>query len=861
MRTISKPILFTFFISLLFYQTAASGEFLIKNDRGVLTIENKTIRRQFNTHGQFYPSSFFHKKADAECFASISKNWFELGVNGNVLSSAQYISHKQRQMKNGGRQINILLHAENANINYIIQVFPDSAVTRERLEFSPRNKSINLTAINGRIKLVFPRYTFFKTARAQEIRLASWNREQIPQANVNAFPAKRDWDPTKGKGLNLSQCHMYHPAFLDFSPSELSLRKGQILIGVDNQNNGWLIAYEHGSPDNDPSRDFLKIATEPSKGGTRVWVTAEQGAYLNNELVTKEKPFRTVWVDVGVFSGNDLDTGRATFWDFLYHWQSKLPATRKPIIYYNTWGWQRDDQKEYVNCEQLTKTLKGTSIARDPGVHEPLTYYNAKGPGGRRKNIAPVDVLRNERRLLREIDYSHQIGTDVFVLDDGWFDWVGDWNLNPKTFPDGLSHIKARLDGYGMRLGFWLAPYCLNENSRTFAEHPEFMVKDKNGNIQMCRNPSWGYMACMVSGYTDYFIEKCKRLIDIGATYFKWDGLNGQYCYADNHYHGGTKNDPDARGRRYGYEFINTVTRIAHELTQYCPDLVIVYDVTEKGRNIGLEFLSQGRYFWMNNGATWYDDLSTFRTKSIRTVPFRYNQIIPTVLQTFANYPHNDSKYHAQQYNVCTTILGGNGFWGDLSEMNNIERQNVKEIIECYKAVAPTVVATRPRITGAVGSSPEIYEFVDSDKAQGQIIAFSSSVVKKTYYTKPINQTNLLGVLHHGYELENGQLKFAFEFTEPDSVRQAFILGQNTFGARIEKSTCWLKKIKVENDSVLKIRNGAPGVISVFWPENLGMPAIEPDDNLVHKIIKADKAMLLRIEAKKADIEIKIRKN
>jgi hypothetical protein len=824
-----------------------------------LTIENKVIKRWFNTRGEFYPNSFFYKKANTECFGPISKNWFEIGVNGHILSSAQYINHKQREMEHGGREINILLQAENVNVNYIIQVFPNSPVTRERLTFSPKDKTISLTAINGHIRLVFPKYTFFNTTKAQEIRLASWNREQMLEVNVNAFPATRDWDPTENKGLNLSQCHMYHPAFLDFSPSEFSSRKCPILIGSD-ENKGWLIAYEHGSPDNDPSRDFLKIATKSFEGGTTVWVTAERGAYLDNEPVTKQKPFRTVWVDVGVFKGNNLDTGRAAFWDFLYHWQSEHSATRKPLVYYNTWGWQRDDQKEYVNFEQLTETLKGTSVAREPTVYETVTYYNVKGAGGRRKNIAPVDVLRNEERLLREIDYAHQIGADVFVLDDGWFDWVGDWNLNPKAFPDSLGRVKTKLGGYGMRLGFWLAPYCVNENSHTFAEHPEFMALGKDGNKQMSRNPSWGYMTCIVSDYTDYFIEKCKRLIDMGATYFKWDGFDGQYCYADSHYHGGAKDDPNARGQRYGYEFINTITQMAHELIEYCPDLVIVYDVTEKDRNVGLEFFSEGRYFWMNNGATWYDDLSTFRAKSMRTVPFKYNQIIPTVLQTFANYPHNDSKYRAQEYNVCTTILGGNGFWGDLSEMRGQERKTVGENIKCYKTVAPTVVATRPKVTGAIGSSPEIYEFVDANKAEGQIIAFSASVIKQTYHTKAINKTGFLGALRHGYELENCRLKFDFEFTEPDSVRQAFILGQNTFGARIEKSTCWLKEIKAENDSVLKIRNGAPGVISVFWPENLDTPAVKPDDNVVYRIAKTDGAIILCIEAKKADVEIKIAK-
>ncbi len=186
------------------------------------------------------------------------------------------------------------------------------------------------------------------------------------------------------------------------------------------------------------------------------------------------------------------------------------------------------------------------------------------------------------------------------------------------------------------------------------------------------------------------------------------------------------------------------------------------------------------------------------------------------------------------------------------------EREAVAQLVNYYKTVAHAVLSTRPKVTGIIGSSPEIYEFVNSEKAEGQIIAYSASVTKHSYLTKPIKRENLLGVLRHGYELENDKLKFDLEFTEPDSVRQAFILGQNKFGARIEKSTCWLKEIKIENNSALKIVNGAPGTITIVWPKKLGEPIVETDENAASKITKADGASTITIEAKKADAEIKI---
>jgi hypothetical protein len=58
-------------------------------------------------------------------------------------------------------------------------------------------------------------------------------------------------------------------------------------------------------------------------------------------------------------------------------------------------------------------------------------------------------------------------------------------------------------------------------------------------------------------------------------------------------------------------------------------------------------------------------------------------------------------------------------------------------------------------------------------------------------------------------------------------ARAAFILGQNHFGARIDSSTCWLKDILIEHTAELVVRNGAPGEISIFWPNRLGVPEVQ----------------------------------
>lgn len=53
------------------------------------------------------------------------------------------------------------------------------------------------------------------------------------------------------------------------------------------------------------------------------------------------------------------------------------------------------------------------------------------------------------------------------------------------------------------------------------------------------------------------------------------------------------------------------------ELTAYEPGLVIEIDVTEDRHSmVGLAMLAEGKFFWMNNGASGYGDYSQYRAKS-----------------------------------------------------------------------------------------------------------------------------------------------------------------------------------------------------------------------------------------------------
>lgn len=69
---------------------------------------------------------------------------------------------------------------------------------------------------------------------------------------------------------------------------------------------------------------------------------------------------------------------------------------------------------------------------------------------------------------------------DVFQVDDGWQRHVGDWEAN-DDFRSGMPALADRIREAGCAPGLWLAPLLVHDDSQTFADHPEWVLRDDTG--------------------------------------------------------------------------------------------------------------------------------------------------------------------------------------------------------------------------------------------------------------------------------------------------------------------------------------------------------------------------------------------
>ncbi|MFC2087933.1 alpha-galactosidase, partial [Bacteroidota bacterium] len=712
-------------------------------------------------------------------------------------------------MGNGGQEYKITFqgakkHVEGLEVIILQQLFPESTLIREKLTVnSHKANHFELNKREEKYHFNFPQYTVNfpdekATVNSTEIRVASWELKPITFSK-------------EGKGNKIPKYnHMYHPNIVSQQIIENNVYnvKGPINI-INTGKLSWITAYEHASQDNlngiikrtnreqepdklvDPlqgtkgvfnfpknDEDFKFIGIEYSyKDKTAdVSVTLLRGAYLDGEKIDSLHPYSTVWSASAFYEGDDIEKGKLIIRNYLFKQICEKPASREPEFYYNTWGMQRELSSR------------------------------------KRVNRIPIRDIITYKRIFKEIEYAAELGVDIFVLDCGWEQMQGVWSPHSKRLFEGLAPIKKKLDEYGIKMGLWFSPAGIDSNANRYFEYPEWIIKDSQNKPV---KGQWGLPVFdMVSDFIDVFIEDCKKLIDEGALFFKWDAINTFYSSLPNLHHGSDKYSEKEIRERYEYLLPIYVTRAMEILTEYKPELIIEIDVTEARRvMMGLAPISQGKIFFMNNGASSYNDYSPYRTMSMRTISNEYAGIIPLEIFTYANYPHNIEK--SMHYNVNTSLIAGHGFWGTLELTTHEERLSVGKKVNKSKRVLPYITEINTIVQGEVGDSLEVYTQINAEESAGQIIVFNNKSLSFNKKIK-ISHEKLLAILNHPYKLVADTVYLNFQLNKIPSTSEAFVIPNNGINISIANSSCSLDDVH-SKEGFLEYYTMGSGKQEIYW--------------------------------------------
>jgi alpha-galactosidase len=127
---------------------------------------------------------------------------------------------------------------------------------------------------------------------------------------------------------------------------------------------------------------------------------------------------------------------------------------------------------------------------------------------GIRDGHTPRQVLLNNweatgfdfdfKRIVGLYDPAKEIGTELFLLDDGWFGnkyprvddhaGLGDWQPNRQRLPNGLAPLASEAVKRGLRFGIWIEPEMVNPKSELFDAHPDWVIRQQKRELELQRH-------------------------------------------------------------------------------------------------------------------------------------------------------------------------------------------------------------------------------------------------------------------------------------------------------------------------------------------------------------------------------------
>ncbi len=202
--------------------------------------------------------------------------------------------------------------------------------------------------------------------------------------------------------------------------------------------------------------------------------------------------------------------------------------------------------------------------------------------------------------------YAKEIGTELFVVDDGWFgqrhstkDGLGDWYINEEKFPNGLEELIKEVKDMGMKFGIWFEPEMVNPLTKLYQKHPEWVYNFENRDRNLSRDQ---LVLNMTNPEVEEFVFEMldHYLTNYDIDYIKWDANR-------------PISEPGARNlgeneKSMWLHHIQAVYRIVDKLRLKHKDVLFEACASGGGR-IDLGILEYFDDFWTSDNTDAYDRL------------------------------------------------------------------------------------------------------------------------------------------------------------------------------------------------------------------------------------------------------------
>ena len=324
-----------------------------------------------------------------------------------------------------------------------------------------------------------------------------------------------------------------------------------------------------------------------------------------------------------------------------------------------------------------------------------------------------------EKRLLAIAEKAKEIGVELFVLDDGWFGKrnsdncsLGDWVVNRRKLPSGLSGLAEKINAMGLRFGLWFEPEMVSPDSRLYRTHPDWCLHVPGRARTEARNQL--ILDLCRTEVQDYIISAVSAVLSSASvSYVKWD-MNRNMTEAFS------EALPADRRMETQHRYMLGLYRVLETVTSAFPQVLFESCSGGGGR------FDPGMLYYMPQ--TWTSD----DTDAVERLKLQYGTSLVYPASSMGAHVsavpnHQTGRVTSLRMRGDVALAGNFGFELDLTKMSAADLAEAADLVARVKAYRDlTRTGTFWRLLSPFEGPDTAWSFVSEDRREVLFCAYRS---------------------------------------------------------------------------------------------------------------------------------------
>ncbi|MDO5519637.1 MAG: alpha-galactosidase [bacterium] len=291
-----------------------------------------------------------------------------------------------------------------------------------------------------------------------------------------------------------------------------------------------------------------------------------------------------------------------------------------------------------------------------------------------------------EEKLLEIAKAGKELGMELFVLDDGWFGHrdlddssLGDWMVDYRKLPNGLSALADKIDTLGMGFGLWFEPEMISIDSKLYESHPDWCIHVPERAPQSTMHQRNQLILDLSrQDVCEYVIRAVSSILASSKiSYVKWD-MNRSMTDC------GSISLNKRNQREFSHRYMLGLYYILETITSNFPNVLFESCCSGGGR------FDPGMLYYMPQ--TWTSD----DTDAVERIKIQYGTslVYPPVTMSChvsACPNHQVGRLTSLKTRGDVAMCGNFGYELDATKFTEEEKQQVKAQVVFYKEIRPVI--------------------------------------------------------------------------------------------------------------------------------------------------------------------------